>query len=173
MTTSTSSPALRQDTHTTHMHSPHVHTPHHRLSRGWAAGFMVLGLSGLFAVLAGASAQQPQPAGTPRVLIPGSAPPPPPIYNNRELADAELSALDAETVLAYWTEQEEKWNAAVTTAAMTGLNTEQEQAYRRQAMNLYFRAQTARQDAGLQRERSAKRLEAMRRVNDEIMAQAR
>ncbi|MCA3005272.1 MAG: hypothetical protein ACK51N_03785 [bacterium] len=143
------------------------------LARGWAAGAIILSLSGIFAVLAGAAAQQPQPAGTPRVAIPGSAPTPPPIYTSRELADAELAALDAETVLAYWTEQEEKWNAAVAAAAMTGLNTEQEQAYRRQAMNLYFRAQTARQDAGLQRERSAKRLESMRRVNDEIVAQAR
>ena len=112
-------------------------------------------------------AQAQQPANNDRVKIITAPPPPPPIYGARELADAELSLLDAETVLSYWNDQEEKWNSVL--ATMDGQpGSEREAAFARQALSNALRAQSTKIDAGLQRERAAKRIDAMRAKNVEV-----
>jgi hypothetical protein len=112
-------------------------------------------------------AQAQQPANNDRVKIIAAPPPPPPIYGARELADAELSLLDAETVLSYWNDQEEKWNSVL--ATMDGQpGSEREAAFARQALSNALRAQSTKIDAGLQRERAAKRIDAMRAKNVEV-----
>jgi len=114
-----------------------------------------------------ASAGQQQPQGADRVRIVAPAPLPPPIYGGREIADAELSLLDAETVLTYWSEQEDKWNGILTGTDNAQLN-EREAAFARQALSNALRSQSTKIDAGLQRERAAKRLEAMKNKNIEV-----
>lgn len=116
-------------------------------------------------------AQAQQPANNDRVKIIAAPPPPPPIYGSRELADAELSLLDTETVLTYWNDQEEKWNSVL--ATMDGQpGSEREAAFARQALSNALRAQSTKIDAGLQRERAAKRLDAMRAKNVEVQGGA-
>lgn len=108
---------------------------------------------------------QAQPSD--RVKIIASPPPPPPIYGPREMADAELNLMDAETVMTYWNDQEEKWNSTLNT--MDGQNhSEREAAFARQALSNALRAQSSKIDAGLQRERASRRLDAMRAKNAEV-----
>lgn len=114
-----------------------------------------------------AQASAGQPQGVDRVRLAAPAPPPPPIYGKREIADAELALLDAETVLTYWSEQEDKWNGILTGTDNAQLN-EREAAFARQALSNALRSQSAKIDAGLQRERAAKRLEAMKNKNIEV-----
>jgi hypothetical protein len=120
---------------------------------------------------AGNTVAQAQQPNNDRVKIIAAPPPPPPIYGARELADAELSLLDTETVLTYWNDQEEKWNSVL--ATMDGQpGSEREAAFARQALSNALRAQSTKIDAGLQRERAAKRLDAMRAKNVEVQGGA-
>lgn len=148
-------------------------SPHHHSLRQLSAGLLlVAGLLASFYALAltgagNTTAHAQQPVASDRVKIIAAPPPPPPIYGARELADAELSLLDAETVLTYWNDQEEKWNSVL--ATMDGQpGSEREAAFARQALSNALRAQSTKIDAGLQRERAAKRLDAMRAKNAEV-----
>ena len=129
---------------------------------GVAAGFACLGVA--FTALKSADAQD----GGNRVHIIAPAPLPPPIYGPREIADGELTVLDADTQYTFWTDQEEKWQSTLSTFGENMPSAEKEAAFARQALQNALRAQSAKIDAGLQRERATKRLEAMRAKNIEV-----
>ena len=141
---------------------------------GYPAGRVTKVLLGSVALLVIAAAVLPfglsslaQAQPTDRVKIISLPPPPPPIYGPREMADAELSVMDTETVMTYWNDQEEKWNSMLNT--MDGqIHSEREAAFARQALSNALRAQSSKIDSGLQRERASRRLDAMRAKNAEV-----
>jgi hypothetical protein len=150
-----------------HRHSRRRSTTGLLLLAGLIASVYALATSGAGNTVA----QARQPANNDRVKIIAAPPPPPPIYGAREMADAELNLLDTETVLTYWNDQEEKWNSVL--ATMDGQpGSEREAAFARQALSNALRAQSTKIDAGLQRERAAKRIDAMRAKNVEVQGGA-
>lgn len=96
---------------------------------------------------------------------PATAPPPPPPYAPRELADAELTLADCETVLNFWTGQEEKYQGILQTLPQREAANAAEQVFIGQAAGLLNRAVYSRIDSTLARDRSLKRLETMRSLN--------
>lgn len=95
----------------------------------------------------------------------GEPPSPPPPYSPRELADTELSTIEHEAMLTYWTTQEEKLLAVLQTMPAREAANASEQVFIAQATSLLARAQVGKQDTGMQRERMTKRLEGMRVLN--------
>ena len=141
--------------------------------RGWLAMLVVTaaGCAFLMSLLGGSdrlASQAHAQDGANRVQFVAPPPPPPPIYGPREIADAELAVLDTETQYAFWTTQEEKWEKVMNGFGDSGQSNEKEIAFARQALQIALRAQSSKIDAGLQRERSTKRLEAMRAKNVEV-----
>jgi|GEM_PF-2118170 len=98
-----------------------------------------------------------------------------PIYNDREVADARLSLIDAEVTLAYWESEVKRCGTEV--EAYAAVSTERDSARDAARAALYAafpgmlnKAQNARQDAALSVERARKRIEFMDRTNDSVRA---
>jgi hypothetical protein len=89
----------------------------------------------------------------------------PPPYSPRELADAELSTLEWEATVQFWTQQEEKVQQMLQVMPPPEQASSLERTYINQLAGLMGRALNARQDAMLARERTMKRLEGMRMLN--------
>lgn len=89
----------------------------------------------------------------------------PPPYSPRELADAELSTIEWEATVQFWTQQEEKVQQMLQVMPPPEQASSLERTYINQLAGLMGRALTARQDAMLARERTLKRLEGMRMLN--------
>lgn len=124
----------------------------------WAfVGGLVCSMGLLTAGLALGMSQKQPGAGVP--------PPPPPPYAPRELADSELSLADTETILTFWTAQEEKYQAVLQALPTREAANAAEQVFIAQASGLLNRSVSSRIDATLARDRALKRLETMRSLN--------
>jgi hypothetical protein len=92
-----------------------------------------------------------------------------PVYSSRELADAELAVLDAETVLAHWNAEIELCSRMVDQLASLANEDVSGKARLSPYPGMLSKALNARQDATLALARSKGRFEAMKRINAEAM----